>query len=342
MANFVVKTTSDNGFQPVLLEEQVMDMNVSVLKSFWHVISNRHVEDYMDKFQVIRIQLMNQYASLISFIFMLDAVRNLFIGRPVNFIILIAAGCLLFIFSQYTKIYFNVNIAVSVLTGTTLMVFYSCATTGFYNGIVLYYFAILFAGLFIFSEKVAPYNIFIFIWIFMMFCLVQLFGKQLFGDVFEKEGYFHRDQWTIFMQVVLLLAVNGYFVMRINIEMKKLYLQALRRNGSEWATAKVSISRNDTPSVADVVKLAKEDNIAFVLAFRQVFPDFYNNLLRENLHMTKEDFKFCALLKLGFTTKDIANCNHMAVRSVQTKKSRLRKAFSVPPDEDLYTWIDRF
>lgn len=37
--------------------------------------------------------------------------------------------------------------------------------------------------------------------------------------------------------------------------------------------------------------------------------------------MTGEEFKFCALLKLGFTTKDIAEYNHFTVRTVQTKKT---------------------
>ena len=60
-----------------------------------------------------------------------------------------------------------------------------------------------------------------------------------------------------------------------------------------------------------------------------------------NPNMTVDEFKFCALLKLGFTTKDIAICNNLAVRSVQTRKGRLRKSFLLSPQEDLYNWINK-
>ena len=52
--------------------------------------------------------------------------------------------------------------------------------------------------------------------------------------------------------------------------------------------------------------------------------------------MTPEEFKFCFLLKLGFTTKDIAEYNNLAIRTVQTRKSRLRKNFDISSEVDLY------
>ncbi|WP_185194893.1 helix-turn-helix transcriptional regulator [Chryseobacterium antibioticum] len=65
-----------------------------------------------------------------------------------------------------------------------------------------------------------------------------------------------------------------------------------------------------------------------------------DNLLEMNSSMTSDEFKLCALLKLGFTTKDIAEYNHISVRTVQARKSRLRKSFGISADIDLYNWID--
>ncbi|PRD48197.1 diguanylate cyclase [Sphingobacterium haloxyli] len=318
-------------------------MNAMLLKTCWRAISNRHINEDMDKLQAVRVRLMNQYAFLISLIFITDAFRNLCFGRHVNFSILFTVGCALFLLSWYTRVYFSTKIAASTLVGATLMVFYFCSTAGFHNGIAPYYFAILFAALFIFNEKNSLYNIFVFLWIFVLFYIVQLFHLEWFDGVEESQVYLHKNQQTTFVQAVLLLAVNGYFIMQKNKKIQNLYHQALR-GGMGLSNDRYSEQPKSATltSPAYVVKLAKDDDMAFLPMFKQVFPDFYEKLREKNPEMTREEFKFCALLKLGFTTKDIANYNHMAVRSVQTKKSRLRKSFSIPPDEDIYKWIDRF
>lgn len=316
-------------------------MNVSLLKPFWHLISNRHVEKKMDKLLIVKIQLINQYAFLISLLFIIDAIRNLLFGHPINFFVLTGLGILLFMLSWYTKIYANISIAVLTLIGTTWVVFYSCSTAGFHNGIAPYYFAILFAALFIFNECNRFYNIFVFLWVFILFYVVQLFDFDWFSEVWGSQLYFHKNTQITLIQSVILLTVNSYFIMLKNNELQKLYHQALNTIRPSNPHIKL-LANTASPSVEEVVKLARRSDSAFIATFQQVFPEFYANLCRQNPDMTQEEFKFCALLKLGFTTKDIANYNHLAIRTVQTRKSRLRKSFSVSPQEDLYIWISQF
>ncbi|RZF61662.1 helix-turn-helix transcriptional regulator [Sphingobacterium corticibacterium] len=314
---------------------------MSLFKPFWHVISNRHIEKDMDKLLIVKIQLMNQYAFLIALIFILDAIRNLSVGKPVNFIVLASLGSLLFTLSWYTKIYFNAKIAILTLMGVTCAVFYSCSIAGFHNGIAPYYFTVLFATLFIFNEHNKLYNLFVFLWVFVLFYVVQLFDLTWFSELYSQI-YFHENPQATLVQAVFLLVINGYFIMLKNNEMQKLYHQA-KYNSIRPSNPSVKLSSNIAlPSVEDVVKLAQEGDPAFIATFQQVFPSFYANLFQQNPDMTQEEFKFCALLKLGFTTKDIANYNHLAIRTVQTRKSRLRKSFRVPPQEDLYIWIAQF
>lgn len=73
--------------------------------------------------------------------------------------------------------------------------------------------------------------------------------------------------------------------------------------------------------IGDVVKSAMDNDVTFIPLFREAFPYFYNNLVAENPHLTNDEFKFCALLKLGFRTKDIAEYCHFTVRTVQTKRT---------------------
>ncbi|TYR36543.1 diguanylate cyclase [Sphingobacterium phlebotomi] len=181
-----------------------------------------------------------------------------------------------------------------------------------------------------------------FLWIFILFYVVQLFDLEWSSGDWRNQVCFHENQQTTLLQFLLLLMVNGYFIMLKNNEMQKLYRQALHAVQPSYSDIGVPSIPESPSSVQELVKLAQEDNAAFTVAFRQVFPTFYSSLYRQKPDITPDEFKLCALLKLGFTTKDIANYNHLAVRTVQTKKSRLRKSFGVPPQEDLYTWIAQF
>jgi hypothetical protein len=174
--------------------------------------------------------------------------------------------------------------------------------------------------------------------------MAQLFGLDLFIVEWDNRICFHESQYTTLIQFVLLLTFNGYFVMLKNNELCNLVRQRLHDTTPRFDLhAQLSESNYEQlNSVEGIVNLAKENNMAFIPMFKQAFPEFYERLLQENPEMTIEEFKLCALLKLGFTTKDIANYRHMEVRSVQTKKSRLRKSFAISPNEDLYMWIDQF
>ncbi|UIR56982.1 LuxR C-terminal-related transcriptional regulator [Sphingobacterium sp. SRCM116780] len=119
-----------------------------------------------------------------------------------------------------------------------------------------------------------------------------------------------------------------------------LYHQVLRSE-SLISDLKKKFTSDTLLSIDDIVKLAIDDDIAFIPLFKQAFPQFYDKLMLINPQMTNDEFKLCALLQLGFTTKDIANYTHIAVRTVQTKKSRLRKSFNIPSNIDLYIWIGK-
>src|SRR5690606_10309493 len=99
-------------------------MNEHLLKPFWHVVSNRHIEEGMDKLRIVSLRLMNQYVFLMSIIFIIDGIRNLSIGRPINFAVLSAFGCFLFLLSWFTKLHLNVKMATCALIMVTLAVFY--------------------------------------------------------------------------------------------------------------------------------------------------------------------------------------------------------------------------
>jgi len=95
-------------------------------------------------------------------------------------------------------------------------------------------------------------------------------------------------------------------------------------------------------SFAELLELAKSNDSSFLSRFIEVYPEFYHKLNTTYPEMTSGQVKFCAMLKLNFSTKEIAHFSHISVRSVEMKKSRLRKQLGIPSDIDLNNWMMNF
>ncbi|PTT25961.1 diguanylate cyclase, partial [Chryseobacterium sp. HMWF028] len=142
-----------------------------------------------------------------------------------------------------------------------------------------------------------------------------------------------------FIVVFMGFSILGYFIFSKHFAVLELYQKVLRSE-KIISDMRAKLNRKDDMDLENLVKLAINDDIAFIPKIKSSFPNLYDNLMEINPDITSEEFKLCALLKLGFTTKDIAEYNHISVRTVQTRKSRLRKSFGISADIDLYKWID--
>lgn len=91
----------------------------------------------------------------------------------------------------------------------------------------------------------------------------------------------------------------------------------------------------------EVVYLAKKNNPEFLTRFMEVYPDFYQALLKVYPDINSETLKFCALLKLNFSTKDISEYTFVTTRAVQIRKNRLRKKLNISSEENIYVWISQ-
>ena len=84
----------------------------------------------------------------------------------------------------------------------------------------------------------------------------------------------------------------------------------------------------------EVMNLAKENSEKFYPRFLDLYPDFEKRLLGISPKLTKSELEFCALLKLNFSSKEIANFTFISVRTVQNKKYRLRSKLNIPNTTD--------
>ncbi|MBL1220605.1 hypothetical protein JET18_07130 [Chryseobacterium sp. L7] len=89
----------------------------------------------------------------------------------------------------------------------------------------------------------------------------------------------------------------------------------------------------------EVTQLAKNNDPEFLTRFQEVYPEFFPKLLKIEPQLLSTELKFCALLFLNFSTKDIAAYTFVQPQSIQTRKNRLRKKLNIPSDEDIYLWM---
>lgn len=89
----------------------------------------------------------------------------------------------------------------------------------------------------------------------------------------------------------------------------------------------------------DLIKLAQENSPLFISKFQEIHPELIKKIRLINPKMSKSELSLCAMIWLGFSSKDIAHNTFMQHRSVQTKKHRLRKKLNIPSEIDLYIFF---
>jgi|SRR6218665_572331 len=89
----------------------------------------------------------------------------------------------------------------------------------------------------------------------------------------------------------------------------------------------------------EVIQLAKSNSPEFLTRFQEVYPDFFHNLLKIDPQLQNTELKFCALIFLNFSTKDIASYTFVQPQSIQIRKNRLRKKLNISSNDDIYIWM---
>jgi len=315
-----------------------------MLKRIWNYISNRHINDKMDRLEALQAKIINQFTFLLALFFIINSVHDVIFGITSSYFLLLI-GIALIISFFFEKIRFNSYIIFGACLTIILIVFYYSSKNGFDNGLTFYYFPLLISSLLILDKnKQYKFAIITYLFVYIFFYVGHIYDFQLIKSNNPVDIHFTKTVRIItFTQVFILLALTGYLILNKQKHITKLYKQIER---SEKIITRIK-KRQYLPSkisIEEVVKAAMDNELSFLPSFQQLYPYFQENLTLAypNVIITADQYKFCALLKLGFSTKDIAFSNNISIRTVQTKKSRLRKNFNIPPDIDLYFWIDNF
>ena len=85
--------------------------------------------------------------------------------------------------------------------------------------------------------------------------------------------------------------------------------------------------------------LSVEDN-TFEIQMDELHQDFFRKLKEKFPGLSNNDLRWCAYLKIGLNSKEIADILNIQPSSSYISRSRLRKKLSLKPEEDLYTFLN--
>ncbi|MGE8555376.1 MAG: tetratricopeptide repeat protein [Chryseobacterium jejuense] len=142
-----------------------------------------------------------------------------------------------------------------------------------------------------------------------------------------------KVQWVIFLSFAGLSLLALYTWRIINTLRKR---KADLKSEAENLKTRINDNRQE-----EILEMAKRNDPEFLAYFKKVYPGYIDKLLAINPGLEISEQVFCAMLKLHFTSKEIANYTLVQHRTIQQKKYRIRKKMNIPTETDIYVFFDR-
>jgi len=129
------------------------------------------------------------------------------------------------------------------------------------------------------------------------------------------------------------LAISTMSIIKKNRLLNKIKKELKRTNGTDnnIAIELIDSNLNDT-----------KDWSFFEQAFNNVDKDFLEKIKISHPDLTPNDLRFCAYLRLNLSSKEIASLLNISIKSVETKRYRLRKKLSLEHNDGLVEYILKF
>lgn len=166
----------------------------------------------------------------------------------------------------------------------------------------------------------------------------QAIAKAL--EIMNKENIvkFNFQKYVIIAFSILFIIIIGFSVIKIYKYRKKNKINVQLIEEKEEENQELLQKVNE--AFDEVVQLAKENSPEFLTRFREVYPEYYNKLITIEPKLLNTEIKLCAMIYLGFISKDIAEYTCVTLKAAQHRKFRLRKKLNIPSDVDISKWIN--
>ena len=150
--------------------------------------------------------------------------------------------------------------------------------------------------------------------------------------ILQEKDMFANKRNKLFILYITITLVSILSIGLLLLKRKRKLLDEVEEETQE-------LKQRLNEAFEEIMELAKSNDPAFIFRFQEVYPVFYNKLINKHTDLSPTDLRLCAMTYLNFSTIDIAEYTFVESRSVQARRSRLRKKINLPPDYDLLTYL---
>lgn len=217
-------------------------------------------------------------------------------------------------------------------------------------GVEYFYFCLLFAVPFFLNYKKDLFPI-----LFIVFVISINFIACLYFDFdfLPKSKFLKKDDFHVIRILNVLFSIASFLMDIVFIaqkdelihglinekEMKDSTIKDLVKTNSELMKHQMLINNLSEENIQEILSLAESNSPMFFEKFQIFFPHFIPEILEINSNLIHSELYFCALMKLDFDTKKIAQCTNNSIRAVESKKYRIRKKLNISSEININSFL---
>ncbi|WP_164463240.1 transcriptional regulator [Chryseobacterium sp. G0201] len=156
--------------------------------------------------------------------------------------------------------------------------------------------------------------------------------EKMLTEQEENEKRAHRNLYYIIFTIIFISGIVIYLIYNRYKTRQKLKDDLISQKVEEF-------KRKLDNTYEELIHLARNSDPSFMNRFKELHPEFYHNLTSKYHNLTLNDMRLCAFIKLNFSNKEIAEYDHISLRTVESKKYRLRKKLNLSGDIDFNKWV---
>jgi len=218
------------------------------------------------------------------------------------------------------------------------------------GGVEYFYFCLLFAVPFFLNYKKDPFCI-----IFITLIISMNFIACLYYDFnfLPRSRFLEKDDFKTLKLLNILFSIAYFFMDIVFITQKDALIHGLIsdkkekdstikdlvKTNTELMKHQMLINHLSEENIQEILSLAENNSPMFFEKFQVFFPHFIPEILRINPNLIHSELYFCALMKLDFDTKKIAQCTKNSIRAVESKKHRIRKKLNISSEININSFL---
>lgn len=327
-----------------------------MIYKFFYKLVNNEEEIVDDDYDRSYKDLINRYLLLLLIIFLFYSIFIIiFFGDMLSSVFLIVITFFwLFLMSikgktkRFREILKPTIISIFVLL-TFIVSFFNIYT--YQNaGVEYFYFCLLFAVPFFLNYKNDFFSI-----LFIVFIIsINFIACQYFNlDLLPKSPFLQKDDFKVIRVLNILFSIASFLMDIIFVaqkdklihglihekEIKDSTIKDLIKTNAELMKHQMLINNLSEENIEEILNLAENNSPVFFEKFQLFFPHFIPEILKINPNLIHSELFFCALMKLDFDTKKIAQCTNNSIRAVESKKYRIRKKLNISSEININSFL---